>query len=606
MKVLGLSFGYHDSAAAIIDGGSIIWAAQEERFSRVKGDSSFPKGSIRAGLKQTNLTLSDFDLISYYEIPNLKRDRQITAAFSTDFLNKREAFKLIFKRKVLTSTTILELIESEFQSSRKFKGKIVASEHHVSHAASAFFPSPFRESAILTVDGVGEWATTCLGTGSNTSLYINKEMHYPHSIGLMYSAFTEFLGFKVNSGEYKVMGLAPYGTPKFVKDIKNLICRNPDGSYFVDATVFHDWVQGSFATPSLENLLKVKSRQPESDLLQVHADLAASLQEVLNETIVELATQALSNSGSKNLSMAGGVALNCVANSEIVRKIPVQDIFIQPAAGDSGAAIGCALHAYFEHTGDKRKILNPDSMKGSYLGTKFERKEIKLELDRLNAVYKHYDEEALIDFVSMALARGSVVGWFQGAMEFGPRALGNRSILADPRGEDVQFRLNIKTKFRESFRPFAPAVMVEHANKWFRDVIYSPYMLFTYPVLGAHFKEKIEKNTGDFKISFDKLKNIVSSLPGITHLDFSARVQTVDRKTNPKFYKLLNGFYELTGCPVLINTSFNVRGEPIVNSIEDAFNCFLRTDIDILAVDNYILLKNNQDVKHQEIIFALD
>ena len=372
MKVLGLSFGYHDSAAAIIDGGSIVWAAQEERFSRLKGDSSFPKDSIRAGLKQTNLSLSDFDIISYYEIPKLKKDRQITAAFSSDFINKRDAFRIVSDRKVVTATTILELIESEIQSLKTFKGKVVASEHHVSHAASAFFPSPFKEAAILTVDGVGEGATTCLGGGSNNELHINKEMHYPHSIGLMYSAFTEFLGFKVNSGEYKVMGLAPYGTPEFVKIIKNIIWRNPDGSYFIDHSIFSDWVQGSFITPSLENLLKVKSRHPESDLLQIHADIAASLQEVLNETIVDLAAQALKNSSSKNLCMAGGVALNCVANGEILRIIPVNDIFIQPAAGDAGAAIGCALHAYFEHTEDQRDLLKPDSMKGSYLGTKYE------------------------------------------------------------------------------------------------------------------------------------------------------------------------------------------------------------------------------------------
>ena len=600
-SILGISAFYHDSAAALVVDGNIIAAAQEERFSRKKHDQGYPHNAINFVLKYGKLKLHEVDHIVFYEKPFLKFERLLETylAFApSGFKSFSMAMPIWLREKLFQKKMLFEELKKNDEDFNDIK-KLNFSEHHYSHAASAFFPSPFTDATILTLDGVGEWATTTVAEGNNESLKILKEIHFPHSIGLLYSAFTYYTGFKVNSSEYKVMGLAPYGEPKY-KDIiyKNLIDVKVDGSFRLNMDYFNYATGLTMTNEKFSKLFGQPVRNSEDLLTQFHMDIAASVQLVTEEIILKIIRSLAKNMTSKNLCLAGGVALNCVANGKILKEKLYKNIWIQPAAGDAGGALGAAIAFWHKELKNKRIVNTKDQMQGSYLGPSFSNDEVEKILKSLNANFKKYSEEELIDNVAKNLAAGMTVGWFQGRMEFGPRALGGRSILADPRNKNMQKELNLKVKFRESFRPFAPSVLREDVSNWFELDCDSPYMLL---VSDLNKKIQISMTEKDKKLfGIDKLNIQRSSIPAVTHVDYSARIQTVHKETNPRYNKLLNKFKEITNCPVLVNTSFNVRGEPIVCDVKDAYKCFMGTNLDVLVCENFILYKNQQISKEFE------
>ena len=595
-SVLGISAFYHDSAAAIIVDGEIIGAAQEERFTRKKHDASYPKNAINYVLKEAGLKLNDIDHVVFYEKPFLKFERLLETyvGFSpSGFKSFSMSMPLWLSEKLFQKKMLFEALKEQDNNFNDIK-KINFSEHHLSHAASAFFASPYEEAIILTLDGVGEWATTTVSVGKNNKINILKEIHFPHSLGLLYSAFTYFLGFKVNSGEYKVMGLAPYGEPKF-KDIilGKLIDVKEDGSFRLSMDYFNYATGLTMTNNKFAKLFNIERRKPEDNLLQIHMDIAASIQSATEEIVLRITRFLSKEFKLENLCMAGGVALNCVANGKILKEGLFKNIWIQPASGDAGGALGAAQAFYYQELDNKRKILKPDAMNGSYLGPKFTDDQVEDELKSAGANYKKLTLDQLLKDTAKALSEEKAVGWFQGRMEFGPRSLGNRSIIADSRSEKMQKNLNLKVKYRESFRPFAPAVLFERVSEWFDINSESPYMLLVADVKKSKQLQMTEKQKSLFGI--DKLNIKRSSIPSVTHIDYSARIQTVHKETNPIFHKLIEEFEGITKYPVLVNTSFNVRGEPIVCSATDAFNCFMGTDLDVLVCNNFILYKDNQN-----------
>jgi carbamoyltransferase len=598
MNVLGISAFYHDSAVALVQDGRITAAAQEERFTRKKHDSEFPVRALRWALESTGLDARDIDFVAFYDKPFLKFERLIETylAFAPrGFTSFRKAMPIWIGEKLFQKNMLLKELRAIGGDLGKPE-KLLFTEHHFSHAASAFYPSPFEEAAVLTMDGVGEWATTSAGAGRKSDLTISQEIHFPHSLGLLYSAFTYYTGFKVNSGEYKVMGLAPYGEPKYAQKIfDHLIDVKPDGSFRLNLDYF-DYCTGLTMTNArFDALFGMQARKPEQQLLdQRHMDLAASIQAVTEEVVLRLTRALAQESGSKNLCLAGGVALNCVANGVVLRDGRFENIWIQPAAGDAGGALGAALATYHQHEGQPRPPQNGrDSMHGAYLGPSFPQADIEKRLTAAGARYKVLGEDEMLDRTAQALAAGQAIGWFQGRMEFGPRALGGRSILGDPRSPAMQKLLNLKVKYRESFRPFAPSVLREDMAEWFEMDVDSPYMLLVAPVKKSRQRPMTEAERALFGI--DQLNVARSEIPAVTHVDYSARIQSVHADTNPRYHGLISKFKALTGCPVLVNTSFNVRGEPIVCTPEDAFRCFMGTEIEMLAVGNCLLAKDDQD-----------
>jgi carbamoyltransferase len=595
-SVLGISAFYHDSAAALIKDGVIIGAAQEERFTRKKHDKSYPKNAINYVLKEANLKLSQVDHVVFYEKPFLKFERLLETyvGFSpSGFRSFSASMPLWLSEKLFQKKMIFDGLKDQDINFNDIN-KLNFSEHHLSHAASAFFSSPYEEAIILTLDGVGEWATTTISLGRNNKINILKEIHFPHSLGLLYSAFTYFLGFKVNSGEYKVMGLAPYGEPKF-KDIilDKLVDVKEDGSFRLNMDYFNYATGLTMINNKFDKLFNMKRREPENELLQIHMDVAASIQAAIEEIVLKITRFLSKGYKISNLCMAGGVALNCVVNGKILKEGLFKNIWIQPASGDAGGALGAAQAFYYQELDNKRKIFKTDSMNGSYLGPQFTDDQVENELKICGANYKKLTSDEIIKDTAKALSEEKAVGWFQGRMEFGPRALGNRSIIADSRSEKMQKNLNLKVKYRESFRPFAPAVLFEKASEWFEINSQSPYMLLVANVKKSKQLQMTEKEKNLFGI--DKLNIKRSSIPSVTHVDYSARIQTVHKETNPIFHNLIEEFERITKYPVLVNTSFNVRGEPIVCSATDAFNCFMGTDLDILVCNNFILHKDNQN-----------
>ncbi len=597
MKILGISAFYHDSAAALVDDGQIVAAAQEERFTRKKHDSGFPSRAIAACLEQAGCGLAEVDYVAFYDKPFLKFERLLETylAFAPrGFRSFSMAIPVWIKEKLFQKSLLLKELEA-FAPENGLADKLLFAEHHQSHAASAFYPSPFQEAAVLTMDGVGEWATTSLSVGRDNRLEMLKEIHFPHSLGLLYSAFTYYTGFKVNSGEYKVMGLAPYGEPKYADLIlEHLIDVKPDGSFKLNMDYF-DYCTGlTMTNDRFDQLMGGPPRGAEERLDQRHMDLAASVQAVTEEVVVRLGRSIAQETGQRNLCLAGGVALNCVANGKLLREGIFDDIWIQAAAGDAGGSLGAALTAYHWHLGKERQITNvADGMSGAYLGPAFSDEQIRQDLEAEGATFTLMDEEDLLSTVAEGLAEGKAVGWFQGRMEFGPRALGNRSILGDARSPSMQKVLNLKVKYRESFRPFAPSCLAEDVGAWFEIDRPSPYMLLVADVKKERQKQMTEEEASRFGI--DKLNVARSDIPAVTHVDYSARIQTVHKETNPRYHGLIERFKARTGCPVIVNTSFNVRGEPIVGSPKDAFHCFMGTELDMLAVGNYLLLKEQQD-----------
>ena len=597
-SVLGISAFYHDSAAAIILDGKIIAAAQEERFTRKKHDANYPKNAINFVLKEAGLKLNEVDHIVFYEKPFLKFERLLKTyiGFSpSGFKSFSKSMPLWLREKLFQKKILFNSLKEQDSDFNDIK-KLNFSEHHLSHAASAFFSSPYDEAIILTLDGVGEWATSTICLGKNNKINILKEIHFPHSLGLLYSAFTYFLGFKVNSGEYKVMGLAPYGDPKFKDIILNkLIDVKKDGSFRLDMNYFN-YASGLRMTNSkFAKLFNIERREPENELLQIHMDIAASIQAVTEDIVLKIIRFLSKEFKVPNLCMAGGVALNCVVNGKILKESLFKNIWIQPASGDAGGALGAALVFYYQELDNKRKILKNDLMNGSYLGPQFTDDQVENELKRCGANYKKITTNQIIKDTVKALCEEQAIGWFQGRMEFGPRSLGNRSIIADPRSEKMQKNLNLKVKYRESFRPFAPAILFEKVSEWFEINIESPYMLLVANVIKSKQFQMTNKQKKLFGINKLNIKR--SAIPSVTHVDYSARIQTVHKETNPLFYKLIEEFERITKCPVLVNTSFNVRGEPIVCTTTDAFNCFMGTDLDILVCNNFILYKQDQNVK---------
>tara|TARA_B110000503_G_scaffold83326_1_gene127169 strand:+ start:2355 stop:4184 length:1830 start_codon:yes stop_codon:yes gene_type:complete len=595
MLILGISCFYHDSAAVLLDGENIVGAAQEERFTRIKHDSSFPEESIKFVLSQQKINISDLDAIVFYEKPFLKFERILETyiAFAPKgFKSFCISLPIWLKEKLFQKKFLFNKLK-KIDNSFTDESKIKFSEHHLSHAASSFYTSPYQQSLILTLDGVGEWATTTVGIGNGSKIEILKEIHFPHSIGLLYSAFTYYLGFRVNSGEYKVMGLAPYGTPIY-KDIilKNVIDLKNDGSFKLNMKFF-DFATGlKMTNQKFNNLFGRKRREPESENLeQFHMDIASSIQAVTEEVVLKIAKNVQEEYGIDNLCLSGGVALNCVVNGKILKNKIFKNVWIQPASGDAGGALGAAL-AYLYNEKKVNREINLNFMKGSYLGPSFDDEEIKNSLEKSNVVYQKLDPDNFYNVICDLLDQGMAVGWFQGKMEFGPRALGARSIIADPRSNSMQKKLNLKVKFRESFRPFAPAVLREDVSQYFQLDCDSPYML-----LVANINDDIKMPTKEVDQLFgiEKLNQKRSTIPAVTHVDYSARVQTVHKETNEKFYKLLSSFKKKTNCSVLINTSFNVRGEPMVCTPKDAINCFLGTDLDVLVMENFIAYKKKQD-----------
>lgn len=596
MLVLGISAYYHDSAAALLQDGQIVAAAQEERFTRQKHDAAFPANAVAFCLETAGASLHDVSHIAFYDKPFLKFERLLETycAFAPrGFESFLKAIPIWLREKLFLKDLLVKELNA-LSPTPKIVERLRFSEHHLSHAASAFFPSPFEQAAVLTLDGVGEWATTSLAVGKGAQLEVVQEIHFPHSIGLLYSAFTYYLGFKVNSGEYKVMGLAPYGEPRYASAIlEHLIDVKPDGSFRMDQSYFNYCTGLTMTSARFHNLLGGPPRRPEEPLTQRHMDLAASVQSVVEEVVVRLARFARTTTGLDNLCLAGGVALNCVANGRVLRDAPDQPLWIQPAAGDAGGAVGAALAVHHLHLRQPRPPSTTDRMQGAYLGPEFSPSDVAQRLTALGAHFHQLSDAALTANTADALAGGQAVGWFQGRMEFGPRALGGRSILGDPRSAKMQSLLNLKVKFRESFRPFAPSVLREDVETWFDLNTDSPYMLLVAPVAAQHIVPMTAEQHGLFGI--EKLNVVRSTIPAVTHVDYSARIQTVHADTNPRYHALLSAFKALTGCPVLVNTSFNVRGEPIVCTPEDAFRCFMGTDLDALAIGNCWLTKSEQD-----------
>ena len=609
MKILGISAFYHDSAAAILEDGVIVAAAQEERFTRKKHDPAFPVNAVRFCLEQAGCRIDQLDAVVFYDKPMLKFERLLETYYHfapqgvRSFIN---AIPIWINEKIFLKSLIRKSLASIEKYDRK-NLKLLFPEHHLSHAASAFYPSPFGRAAVLTVDGVGEWATASIGLGEGRSFSVLKELNFPHSLGLLYSAFTYFLGFRVNSGEYKLMGLAPYGNPQspqvqeFVQIIKDqLIDIKPDGSIHLNQAYFN-YATGlrMVRDRKWEKLFGFPRRAAESELEQKHCNLGLAIQQVTEEIVLLMAQEAKRLTGAKHLCLAGGVALNCVANGKLQNAGIFEEIYIQPAAGDAGGALGAALaahHLYFEQ---ERSTQQPDAMRGAYLGPEYADAEIAKTLKRFGAPAQHFAQfEDLCQEVAEEVAKGSAIGWFQGAMEFGPRALGNRSILGDPRNPDMQLKLNLKIKYRESFRPFAPSVLAEDAEQFFELPAPSPYMLLVQPVQSSIRKE-LPSNYHELPIK-EKLYTLRSEIPAITHIDFSARIQTVHKDTNPRYHGLLQAVKAKTGIGMLVNTSFNVRGEPIVCTPEDAYRCFMRTEMDILVVGNYLLRKTEQPEENQQ------
>lgn len=603
MKTLGISAFYHDSAAALAINGEIIAAAQEERFTRRKHDPSFPTNAVKYCLQHASIKLEDLDFIVFYEKPFIKFERLLETylAFAPKgFPSFQKAIPIWIKEKLFQKNNIINLFK-EIDGNINIENKLLFSEHHLSHAASAFYPSPFSNAAILTLDGVGEWSTSSLVIGKNNDLTILKEICFPHSLGLLYSAFTSYIGFKVNSGEYKMMGLAPYGEPKYVQIIMDhLIDVKNDGSFRLNMDYFNYATGLTMTNDKFHKLFGGKPRKYETKITQKEMDLAASIQSVVEEIILRLAKSIAMETNQKNLCLAGGVALNCVANSKILKSKIFENIWIQPAAGDAGGAIGAALLAYYLHGKQPRSIVrNGDCMNGSYLGPSFTHTYIVERLKEVGARFLELeDENKVISESAKVLAQGKTVGWFQGRAEFGPRALGNRSILADPRCPHMQKSLNLKIKYRESFRPFAPSVLAEELGEWFNLEIESPYMLFVAEVAEKRRKIKTEEEHKLFGI--EKLNIARSEIPAVTHVDYSARIQTVHQATNSLYYGLLTEFKKLTKCPILVNTSFNIRGEPIVSSPDDAFRCFMNTDLDYLVIGRCFLNKREQETLLQQ------
>ncbi len=597
MYLLGISAYYHDSAAALVKDGVIVAAVQEERFSRKKHDEAYPHASINYCLQQAGISADQVDYVVFYEKPFLKFERLLETYLSFAPRGLRSFLKAMpvwLKQKLFIKQTILQEMK-KLAPSISWKDRILFAEHHQSHAASAFYPSPFDKAIVLTMDGVGEWATTSVALGSGQDLKILKEIHFPHSLGLLYSSFTYYTGFKVNSGEYKVMGLAPYGQPRYSDLIrKHLIDVKEDGSFRLNMDYFSYCTGLVMVNRRFEELFGAPARKPESMLTQRDMDLAASIQEVTEEVVLRMARHLRKEYGIPNLCLSGGVALNCVANGKILQEKIFDKIWVQPASGDAGGALGAALAAYHDHFHQPR-IVSPathDSMQGSYLGPSYSQKEIETALTAEHAVYRLFNEEDMLATIAEALAQDKVVGWFQGRMEFGPRALGARSILGNPASAKMQSVLNLKIKYRESFRPFAPAILAENVSDWFQLEGSSPYMMMVAPVSEGKRLPSAEK---DKDLPFLERLNLPRSLaPAITHIDYSARVQTVHPETHPLFHKLIGLFREKTGIPLLINTSFNVRGEPIVCSPADAFRCFMGTDMDVLVVGECVLKKEDQ------------
>ena len=597
--ILGISAFYHDSAAALVVDGEIVAAAQEERFTRKKHDERFPQNAVDYCLREAGLSPKDLDYVGFYDKPFLKFERLLETYLATapyGFRTFLMAMPLWLREKLYLRRQLKAGLRGEYTRPYVF------CEHHESHAASAFFPSPFEESAILTLDGVGEWATASVGVGRGNTIQLLHELRFPHSLGLLYSAFTYFCGFKVNSGEYKLMGLAPYGQPKYVDVIlRELIDLKPDGSFRMDQSYF-DYCSGlTMTSPKFDRLFGGPPRKPESPLTQREMDLAASVQVVTEEIMLRMARFAHEQTGLKTLCLAGGVALNCVGNGRVLREGPFEDLWIQPAAGDAGGALGVALLIWHQLLEKPRTVQPRDNQKGSLLGPGFADEEIRAFLDTVGAKYRHYDDDdALCEAVAGLIAGEKVIGWLQGRMEFGPRALGSRSIIGDARSTRMQSEMNLKTKFRESFRPFAPSVLEERVDEYFemRPREQSPYMLLVAPVQQA---KRLASGNGAVQ-GLDKLKENRSQVPAITHVDYSARVQTVDAHRHGRYYRLLKKFEEQTGCPVVINTSFNVRGEPIVCSPEHAWRCFLATNMDVLVLERFVLLKADQpNAKQHEV-----
>ena len=598
MKILGISAYYHDSAATLIKDGEIISAVQEERFTRKKHDSAFPKNAIEFCLQQSNIALSDLDIIVFYDKPLLKFERLLETYLyfaPKGFRSFLMAMPIWLKEKLYLKTLLKKEFLSFNRATKENLPKLLFSQHHLSHAASAFYPSPFNKAAVLCLDGVGEWASSSVWLGENNQLIPQWEIHFPHSLGLLYSAFTYFTGFKVNSGEYKLMGLAPYGNPIYYDLIlENLIDLKDDGTFKLDMSYFNYAVGLTMTSKKFSKLFNAEPRSPEAKLTQFQMDIAASIQKVTEEIVLRIANTIKKELKVENLCLAGGVALNCVSNGKLIRSKIFKDVWIQPASGDAGGSLGAALAVWHQYLEEKRVPISPDSMKGSYLGSNYTNDQIKKALDSFGAAYQFIDDESYTKNVAEILANGNVVGWMQGPMEFGPRALGSRSILGDPRNSEMQTTMNLKIKYRESFRPFAPIILDSEVENFFDHNGDSPYMLVVAEIK-EHLREKLSIDD-EKKFGIEKLKVKRSLLPAITHVDYSARLQTVHKNTNPKLHKLLEDFQLSTSCPVLVNTSFNVRGEPIVNSPEDAYKCFMRTEMDYLAIGNYILDKNLQPV----------
>lgn len=612
MNILGISAYYHDSAACVLKDGKIIAAAQEERFTRKKHDHHFPRQAIGFCLKQASLSVKDINYVSFYERPRLKFDRLL------------KTYLMYAPRGLDSFVTSMPLwvkekfwMTHEIRKEIGYQGPLICPEHHQSHAASAFFPSPFQRAAVLVMDGVGEWATSSYGVGNGHHLNIDSEIRFPHSLGLLYSAFTYYTGFKVNSGEYKLMGLAPYGEPTHVGTIyRHLIDVKEDGSFRLNMDYFNYCTGFTMTNIRFSKLFGREPRKPESAISQLDMDLARSIQVVTEEIILRIGRHVHKVTGEENLCLAGGVALNCVANGRLYREGPFKRIWIQPAAGDAGGALGAALHVWHNTLGRERNATNKvDSQRGSYLGTEYSDDKIEKILIEKNANFTKLTKNDLPKIIAEVIASGNVIGWFSGRMEFGPRALGSRSILGDPRSPEMQSLINLKIKFREGFRPFAPSVLAERTKDWFemdgvenRDDFSSPYML----IVGRIKKDKLKQNDPkrDPPRGFERLKTIKSEIPAVTHVDNSARIQTVHKETNPAFYEVIRAFENITGCPIIINTSFNVRGEPIVESPDDAYRCFMRTKMDYLVLGSFLLKKREQpefiETKNWGAEFQLD
>ncbi len=605
LYILGISAYYHDAAACLLKDGDIIAAAQEERFSRQKHDPNFPKNAIAYCLREAGISVEQLDFVAFYDKPFIKFNRILDTylAYAPKGIRSfMKAMPLWLRRKLW----IPELIQKELG----YQGKVLFPEHHESHAASAFFPSPFNRAAFLTIDGVGEWATASYGVGKENRIQILAELQFPHSLGLLYSAFTYFTGFKVNSGEYKVMGLAPYGEPRYVQKIyDHLIDLKEDGSFKMNMEYFDYPVGLRMTSKKFEQLFDGPPRQPESPITQREMDLARSIQEVTEEIMLRMARHVRKETGEKYLVLAGGVALNCVGNGKLLRAGIFDDIWIQPAAGDAGGALGAAYIVHYHYL---KNPLPPkqgrDLQKGSYLGPQFSNQEIRTFLEEHQLPATYLERQELLDVVTDYLMEGKVIGWFQGRMEFGPRALGNRSILGDARSPEMQRKMNLKIKFRESFRPFAPSVLADKVQEWFELDRESPYMLLVAEVKPDKRLPITEEDKNRWGI--EKLNVVRSKIPAVTHVDFTARIQTVRREDNPLYYDLIHTFYQKTGCPVIVNTSFNVRGEPIVATPLDAYKCFMRTEMDVLVLGNYLLLKDKQPEFHETIdwreVYELD